>query len=222
MSSYNQESAIDSQQNPVIRFFAGFFSYLFHPLLVGFMLTAYLIYGQSDFFTGISAQSRLQDLVIYIFNGVFLPFFGVLLCKALGFVQSIYLRTQKERILPYSISIIFFFWTFYVFRNKADTPLILAQLSLGIFLATSLAFIFNIFFKISMHATAVGGLVGFFLALLYSSAGGAGVGPALLLSVLIAGIVGSSRLILTDHRMMDIVFGLILGIACQLVAAAVI
>ncbi|PWT94980.1 MAG: hypothetical protein C5B52_18855 [Bacteroidetes bacterium] len=229
MSSYSYQSSYsqpDQLMSPTVstpaRIFAGFFSFLFHPLLVGLLMNAYAIYLNPVFFVGFSGAVKLQALLIYSFNGVFLPLFAVLLCKGLGFVKSIYLRTQKDRIFPYTISIVCFFWTFYVFRNMNGMPLILARISLGIFLATSLAFIFNIFFKISMHAIGVGGLCGMFVALIYSDAGIPGLGLPLILSILITGIVCTSRLMISSHNYGDIVTGFLLGVFCQFVAALII
>ena len=226
MSSYSYQSSYsqpDQLMTPTIstpaRIFAGFFSFLFHPLLVGLMMFAYVIYLNPIFFVGFNAAVKLQALLIYAFNGVFLPLFAVLLCKGLGFIKSVYLRTQKDRIFPYTISIVCFFWAFYVFRNLNGMPLILSRISLGIFIATSVAFIFNIFFKISMHAIGVGGLCGLFIALIYGASGVPGLGFPLILSILIAGIVCTSRLLISNHNFGDIVTGLLLGVFCQFAAA---
>ena len=219
-SSYSQpDQLMSSFVSTPAKLFAGFFSFLFHPLLVGLLMNAYAIYVNPIFFVGFNGAIKLQALLIYAFNGVFLPLFAVLLCKGLGFVQTIYLRTQKERIFPYTICIICFFWTFYVFKNMNAMPLILARISLGIFLATSLAFIFNIFFRISMHAIGVGGLCGLFISLLYSSSVIPALGFPLIIAILIAGIVCSARLMITNHTPGDIVTGLLLGIVCQFSAA---
>lgn len=202
--------------SPVIRGIAIFFSWIFHPLFIGLYMCLYIVYLQPDYFLGVSDKGKMQTVLIYVANSIFFPLVSVLLCKALGFIQSVYLDNRKDRILVYTISMIFFFWTFYVFNNKEGVPLILAKMALGVFLAVVAAFLSNIYFKISMHATAVGGLVGFFTVLLYTS-------PAIIsipfaAAILIAGITCTSRLLVSDHSMADIVLGFIAGFVSMWVA----
>lgn len=216
MTQY-QNAATGIQLSPGAKLFGNFFSWIFHPLMVGCYMALFLIYGTADYFIGISPAGKFQTLLIYIINSVFFPLVSVLLCKALGFIQSFYLRTQKERIVLYSITMIFFFWTFYVFKNKAGVPTVMAQMSLGIFFASVAAFIANIYLKISMHAIGVGGMIGFFTTLLYATTGM--VNLPLAASVLIAGITCTARLLVSDHTTNEISWGVVAGFLCQLLAA---
>lgn len=203
--------------SPVIQVSARFFSWLFHPLLMGLYMAVYLIFINPEYFIGMNAQGKVQTLFIYIINSVLFPLVSVLLCKGVGFVQSVYLKTQKERIIPYAISMVFFFWTFYVFKNKQGIPVIMAQMSLGIFFSVIIDFIANIFFKISMHATGAGGALGLFTVLLFTSGGFAGI--FLAIAIFVTGIICTSRLVVSDHRMGDIVAGLMAGLMSQWMAA---
>lgn len=214
----NQASVSESLPvQPVVYYAARFFSWVFHPLFIGLYIMLYLIYINPEYFMGMTPHDKKQTLIIYIINGVFFPLISVLLCKGLGFVNSIYLKTQKERIIPLTISMVFFFWTFYVFKNKPEIPLVAAQMSLGIFLAVIVNFIANIFFKISLHATGVGGITGLLTWILFTSSGFAGV--YLALSILIAGIVSSARLMVSGHKVGDIAAGLVAGFISQWAAA---
>lgn len=201
---------------PLLRYTASLISWLFHPLLLGLYMCIYLVYGQSDYFMGIGARDRGQTVLIYIINSVFFPLVAVLLCKALGFIQSLYLNTQKERIILYSITMIFFFWTFYVFNNKPGMPPVMAKMALGIFLAVSADFIGNIYFKISMHATGAGGLAGLLVMMLFTSS--AFISYPLAIAILIAGLVCTARLLVSDHSMKEIVMGLASGFLGQWLA----
>lgn len=192
-------------------------SWLFHPLLVGLYIALYLIYLNPDYFMGLSKWTKLQTLLIYLLNSIFFPVLSLLLCKALSFIQSFYLHTQKDRIVGYSITMIFFFWTFYVFNNKPDVPPVMAQMALGIFISNIAAFISNIYLKVSMHAVGAGGLVGLFVCLLF--AGNSVVIIPLAAAILIAGATCTARLLVSDHTTYDIGWGFIIGILSQLTAA---
>jgi hypothetical protein len=198
------------------RFLARLISFLFHPLLVGILMTAYLIYVHPAYFLAVSKQGKLFKLLTFANNTFVFPFLIVLLLRGLGFTQSIYLHTQRERIIPYVASMVFFFWTWYVFRNQADTPRVLTDMCQGIFISSCLALILNNFFKISMHAIGMGGLLGLMLVVLYS--GQAFSAWPVMVAVLLAGLVCSARLAVSDHQPGDILAGLLVGMGCQLFA----
>ena len=201
---------------PLLRYAASLISWLFHPLLLGLYMCTYLVYGPSDYFMGIGARDRGQTVLIYIINSVFFPLVTVLLCKALGFIRSLYVNTQKERIIIYSITMIFFFWTFYVFHNKPGMPPVMAKMALGIFLAVSADFVANIYLKVSMHATGAGGMAGLLVMTLFTSS--AFIGYPIAIAILIAGLVCTARLLVSDHSMKDIVIGLVSGFLGQWLA----
>jgi hypothetical protein len=200
----------------LIKIMAILFSYLFHPLFIIGLMAWYIIYQHPTAYLGVDEKIKTWRLLIVCVNGIFFPLVSVLLLKATGFVKSLFLPTQKERIIPYILTNFFFFWTFWVFRNTEGTPVIMKAMTLGVFLASSSAILFNIYHKISMHAIGVGGLVGLILVVMYTEANLISALP-LTVALLIAGFVSTARLILTDHKPADIYIGFILGLICQLV-----
>ncbi|MBL0145898.1 MAG: hypothetical protein IPP48_09160 [Chitinophagaceae bacterium] len=88
------------------------------------------------------------------------------------------------------------------------------------FLASSAALLANIYFKISMHAIGVGGLLGVFLLIMKSNT--MLMTWPLAAAVLIAGLVCTARLLISDHSTKDIYSGLLVGIVSQFVAAVVV
>lgn len=204
------------RQPAVVRFFAHFFSYIFHPILIPAYVTAFLLYIHPMAFAGYSDRDKFFLMVAVFFSTGFLPAFSVFLMERLGFVSSIFLRTQRERIIPYAAAIIFYFWIWYVFRNQQRTPVYFVQFLLGSFLGVCAAWMWNIRLKISMHATGVGGMMMFFV--LQALNGQDETGQYLALAFLLAGIVCTSRFIAGDHSKVEVYLGLFTGMACQLVA----
>jgi hypothetical protein len=144
----------------------------------------------------------------------------VLLLKGLGFIQSVFLHSQKDRIIPYIASTIFFFWTYNVFRQQPHYPAILTSFFFGVLITASAALLANIYFKISMHAMGVGGMLGLFLVIMVYNT--MLMTWPLCIAILIAGIVCSARLLISNHSVKDIYWGLFLGVLSQLVAAVII
>lgn len=214
------EQAADIKQIkwPVLlRIPAHFFSYIFHPLFIPLYVMYFLLFVHPSYAAGFDTRIKMQAVLIVALNAVFFPLFCVLLLKGLGFIQSIFLHTQKDRIIPYIASGVFFFWTWHVFRQQSQYHPIYASFFFGVLLTSSAALLANIYFKISMHAMGMGGVVGLFLVIMsYNSML---MTWPLSLAVLITGIVCTSRLIISNHSANDVYLGLILGTLCQVAAA---
>src|SRR5687768_9764451 len=153
----------------ILRFFAHLFSYIFHPLFISLYVTYYLAFIHPGYFNGISENGKIWVLLRVANNMIFFPAILVLLLKGVGFTDSIFLKTQKERIIPYIGSGIFFFWMYLVFRNQSEVPSILTAFIFSVFISSSVALIANIYFKISVHAIGVGGLLGFMLVIFFTN-----------------------------------------------------
>lgn len=216
----NAELSVPENKQPaIIRFFAHLFSYLFHPLFIPLYVTWFLAFVHTSYFSGYSIQQKTWLLVRVSYTMIFFPLITVLLLKGLGFIQSIFLKTQKDRIIPYIASGIFFFWVYLVFRNQREIPSILTSFTFAVFISSSAALIANIYFKISMHAIGMGGVIGLFLMIMLQDMMLMTV--PLSIAFLITGLVCTSRMIVSDHQPKEIYAGLLLGITCQLVAAAI-
>ena len=202
------------------KIYAAFFSYLFHPVFIPVYVGLFLVYIHPSAFSGFSEAEKKQTILIILLNLIFFPLISVLLLRAVGFIESIYLRTQKDRIIPYIASGIFFFWCYLVFKQQPQYPLILTAFVLGIFLASSVALIANIYFKISMHAIGMGCWLGIFLIILKSNE--MLMTWPLCVVLLITGLVCSARILISSHQPKDIYMGLLVGIFTQFAAAIVI
>jgi hypothetical protein len=204
----------------VLRAIAHFFSVVFHPLFIPVIATWFLAFVQPGYFTGIPPEEKSLILIRVGYNTIFYPALTVLLLKALGFIKTIFLKTQRERIVPYIATNIFYFWMFLVLKHQTEVPVILTSFIFGAFLCTSAALIANIYFKISMHALGVGSLCGLMLIIIFSGFSYAVFLMAFLV-FLITGIVCTSRLIVSDHRPFEIYSGIIAAVFCQIISYAI-
>jgi hypothetical protein len=200
--------------NPVVKGLAVFFSYLFHPLFLIAWVTLYLLYLNDSVFLGADSFDRLKVFLRVFSTSVFLPLVTVLLLKGLGFIQSIQLHTQRERIVPYIACITFFFWSYYVSKTLND-PVALRAFLLALFVCACAALIMNNYFKVSMHGMGAGALFAFFVFLLFTNK----VGDSLSLAAafLSAAIICTSRLIAGRHHPFEIYFGFFWGVVLQAV-----
>jgi hypothetical protein len=191
-------------------------SFLLHPLFVGVMMMFYITYMHPTIFIAVSEKGRFYKFLTFVVNNVMFPVLVVLLLKGLGFTKSVILDTQKERIIPYVASIIFFFNSYNTFRNQSDSPEILTDMCQGIFLSVCLALVLNNFSKISMHAIGIGGMFGLAMVIIFTGQAYA-IWP-LTVVILLTGLVCTARLIVSDHTSEDLVLGLLIGIGTQIFA----
>jgi len=198
-----------------IQLSAKFISYVFHPLFIPLYITYFIIQIRSYQLAGINDWINLRILLQVFVNCTFLPLASILLLRALNFIDSVFLKTQRDRIIPYIICMIFYFWNWYVFKNNHEIK-DLVSVSMAIFNASVLGFLVNISMKVSMHAISVGVLTTFVALLAFSDS--SSFSFYLSIAVLIAGIVCTSRLIVSDHSQKEIYYGFLIGILSQLAA----
>jgi hypothetical protein len=208
-----------SKQPLLIRIFAHLFSVIFHPLFIPLYVSLFLLYVHPSYFAGYDSYDKFWLPLRVAYATIFLPLFTVFLLKQLKFIDSVFLRTQKDRIIPYIASGIYYFWLYMVFNNDKGVPSILTSFIFGVFLVSSAALIANIYFKISLHAIAMGGMLGLFVIILQQNT--MLMTLPLCIALLIAGLVCTARLIVSDHQPKEIYSGLLLGAVCQFIAAVI-
>ena len=206
-------------------------SYIFHPLLmVTYMLV--LLLWINPYLFGVHSIRGQMPLLFIIFMSTFtLPVVAVLMMKQLEMVDSFQLTDRQERTGPYISTGILYIATCYIAYTNNTIPTAFTVFVMGSTFALFVAFIINLFSKISLHAIGMGGLVGMVLLTLFNYSYGYfafTVSPSLtfamsmnhlvILVLFIAGLVGTSRLYLRAHDPQDICRGYLVGFSMQLLA----
>lgn len=207
--------ASDMSFHPVIKFIARVISIIFHPLFIPVYVSWFLI-NIFQIFPAFTGWDKNLLLIRFLVMYALFPLATILLAKALGFVQTIFLKNQKDRIIPYIACGVYYFWMWYVLKNQSQIPDELVMFSLAIFLASSAGLILNIYMKVSMHALSVGVAAVFMLLLGFTSY--INMGPYISIAFLLGGLVCTARLINSDHEPREVYFGLAAGALAQLIA----
>jgi hypothetical protein len=191
-------------------------SYVFHPLFIPTYVSCFLLFIHPFVFAGYSEKMKIFRLANVVLCTAFLPAFSVFLMWRLKLVIStVQLKTQRERIIPYVITMFLYFWCWYVFKN-VDSPPEMQLFLLGAFLALCAAWMLNIPMRVSMHSTAMGAVVSFFLILAFRDPTFNGI--YLSIAILVAGLVCTARLLVSNHTYTEIYLGLFAGFLSQLIA----
>lgn len=214
-SSHGQLNIADRQPWPV-RVLAHIVSVVFHPLFIP-TYVFYWVWTRFPYeFASIDSHMLRMRLIGVFWTTAFFPAFVVFLLSRLKAIASIRLRQRKDRIIPYITTMFFYWWMWYLSRNFTDQALALKFFYFGIFLATVPALILNNFFKISMHAMGVGGMLA--AIVLCCNMYHTYLGADIAIAVLVSGLVLTSRLALAEHDNKEIYTGFVVGALTQGIA----
>ena len=199
-----------------ITYIANAISYVFHPLFIPTYFFIYLMYLVPFEFAGITDWQLKLKLFSVFWLTAFFPAFAVFLLWRLKLSDSIFLRTRKERIIPYVITMFFYWWMYYLSRNFTDQPLALKYFYFGIFIASAIGLTVNNFIKVSLHAMAISGLLmAVILVGLYYPVNNL---AWILMAIVTTALVVSARMVVSDHTKNELIVGLAIGMLTQVAA----
>ena len=214
------------QQPAIVKWLAKIISYLFHPVFVPVYIVLFMLYLHPYLFAGFSVWDKTRVLMMSALMFSFFPIITVLLLKALNFITSVFLKTQKDRIIPLVACGVWYFWITYIWwnSNKIEGSFAIpkegVQLALAIFLASWLGLMANIKIKISLHAISMGVMLMFFFLLAFSQPLNFGI--YISAALLVTGLACTSRFIISDHTAIEVYGGLALGMLAMGVARWVV
>ena len=206
------------EQPAALKIFAKIVSYILHPLFIPTYVFLWLTNRFPTHFYDVTPASLFLKTFSVFWITAFFPAFSVFLLWRLKFIETIHLRLQKDRIIPYIITMIFYWWMWYLSRNAQfdDQPDVLRFFYFGIFLNTVFGLVINNFIKISMHAMGAGTLIAF--AILTCLHYQIFLGMDILAVTFLAGLICTVRLLLNEHSTAEIYMGLFIGVFCQLIS----
>jgi len=177
-------------------------------------------------------DEKMKFLLIFnvIMLTVFFPLFSIFMMKMLDFIKSYKMEDKSERIAPLVATGVFYLWLFVNLKDNTTIPVALSFFILGSTIGLFMSLLLNSFTKISLHTVGVGGLLAgmFFIKYMFvyetftvnTPFGMLSISTTLvlILAIIIAGLVGTSRLLLKAHDEMDVYGGYIVGIFSMIVA----
>ena len=155
---------------------------------------------------------KLQVLTLVYFFTILLPTVLIHLYRKYQGWNLIELGHKERRMVPYVISILCYFFCVYI-MDILHIPhfmgtIVSAALSIQIVCA-----LINVWWKISTHTSAIGGVAG----ALFVFGEFFGFNPVwwLCLVLILAGVRGTSRMILRQHSLSQVVAGFFVGLICS-------
>lgn len=153
-------------------------------------------------------------LMVYLFT-VILPSLLIHVYRRYQGWNLIELGHREKRMIPYILSIISYFTCVYV-MERLHMPHFMGSIIVAALAVQIVCALINIWWKISTHTAAIGGVAGALFAFSYYL----GFNPVwwLCLVIIVAGMVGTSRMILRQHSLSQVVGGFGIGFLCAAVS----
>ncbi len=151
--------------------------------------------------------------IVWLFT-VLMPTMLIHLYRRYHGWTPIQLGVRERRMVPYVISILCYFTCFYI-MSLSRTPHTITSILIAALAVQMLCAMINVWWKVSTHSAAIGGVAGGLLSfsLIFN------FNPVwwLCLVILLGGMVGTSRMILRQHTLPQVVVGFFMGLLCSAV-----
>ena len=157
---------------------------------------------------------KLQVLtMVYLFT-ILLPSVLIHLYRRYRGWTLIELGHKERRAVPYVISILCYFFCIYL-MDLLHIPHFMGTILYAALFIQVVCALINVWWKISTHTAAIGGVAG----ALFVFGEFFGFNPVWWLCVvlILAGILGTSRMILRQHSLLQVIVGFVVGIVCSVV-----
>ena len=187
-----------------MRFLAHALSILLHPLLMPVITLglAFTLDPHLSYF--IEPRSQLIILVMVGVMTVVFPLMSIALLWRSGLVSGPTLPIREERTAPYVMTLFYHGMAYYLLRRNELEPTTFS-LVIGGMVALLATLLINLRWKISAHMVGIGGLIGALTSLLLQH--GTIAPMELAPFILVAGALGTARLLVSDHTPAQIYVG---------------
>lgn len=185
-------------------------SFIFHPIIMPLLGVIFYFSKSPRFIPKDVMEAKIISLTILT---IVLPVLLYFLLKTIGKTNSIYLETNKERIIPLTLNSIICILV--IIRVLPSNQIIeLYYFFIGILISNVVCLVLVLLqFKASIHMIAIAGV--FMFAISLSLHFGKNLNGSLALFCLIAGAVATSRLHLKAHTNIELIFGFCIGLFPQ-------
>lgn len=155
---------------------------------------------------------KLQVLALVYAFTILLPTVLIHLYRKYNGWNLIELGHKEKRMVPYVISILCYFFCVYL-MDMLHIPHFMGTIVSAALAIQIVCALINVWWKISTHTSAIGGVAGalFVFGELFA------FNPIwwLCLVMVLAGVLGTSRMILRQHSLSQVVAGFLVGVVCS-------
>jgi len=156
----------------------------------------------------IPADAKWRIIMLVLISSAIFPILVVYGMYRFKIISSLKMDTREERLYPYLASSIFLFLTTYMIWQINISP-VYYYILLGASLLSVITLLINMYWKISAHSIAMGGVLGILIAL--QSVLMFDLLWLIAVVLFVSGLVGFARLRVGTHTQAQVYTGYILG-----------
>lgn len=160
----------------------------------------------------LSTSTKLISFGVIFGITTVIPLLTLITLKATGRISDMDVSKRKERLIPIlTMMVCYSLATWYI--TQVHSPLWLTMFFFSGMVTTLIFGIITLLFrwKISGHGGGIGVVIGYIYALIYHNITIGLPMWLLIVSILIAGVVGSARVILRKHTIAQVITGILFG-----------
>ena len=154
---------------------------------------------------------KLHLLTVVLLFTVIMLYCTIWLYRTLSGMKKREIHQQQNRVVPYFIMLCYYVFFLYITDNIAFPRFVKIIVILS-FVIQAVTLLLNMKWKISMHAAGSGGIIGIMASFAFYF----GFNPIVYLcvAILFSGLVMTSRMLLRQHTLAEVLCGMLLGLMC--------
>ncbi|MBQ4292249.1 MAG: hypothetical protein II752_05905 [Muribaculaceae bacterium] len=183
-------------------------SRVFSPILVPTMAIAVALWGTALVITPDFVKIRVVAMTLLITGAI--PAVTIAVLHFFHRVSDATISNPRERTIPFVVAILCYLGEA-IYLSGIHAPLWLTNFIVSAAVAIFIVATVNLFWKVSAHTCAVGGLAGLEAWLIASELAVPSMIVFLIITILVVGLVGSARLVRRLHTLSQVVAGALIG-----------
>lgn len=186
-------------------------SVIFTPFSIPFL--AFLILFLFSYLHIMPIQYKLIVLgVVYCFT-ILMPTLTIFMFRKINGFSPEDMGERKQRFMPFLLTIISYIFCL-AMMHRLNIPWYMTGIILAALIVMIICVIVNLKWKLSEHMAGIGAIIGGVVS--FSALFGYNPVWWLCLFILIAGVLGTARIILQHHTLGEVLVGFVLGLVCSL------
>lgn len=203
-----------------MKLFFKIISLIFHPIFMPVYLAFLIVAFVPNSFPDLFGRKYNMVMIMLAMLMIGFPLISLAIMKGLGMLKNFTMRNVKERFIPMIAVATFYLWTFMMFKPDSKTAFatdpVLSNMILGSVVSIFLAFFFNSFYKISLHAIAAGGMLSVIMNIMPIAS--FNMTYIFIGAIVLAGLIATARLYLKEHTNKEVYMGFFAGYFAQFFA----
>lgn len=191
-----------------------FLTYLCHPLFLVNVGAFFILTLDRAYHYGVSLKPKLFLLGLLFLNTFVIPSLIVVLLQKRGMIKSLMMESREERKLPLMVASACLMLTYYLFSSSRylNFSYLFNSYLLGVTSSIVAAAVISFYYKISLHAIALGGISGLIAVLQQHAV--FDLRPLLAFWIVLSALTASARVFLHSHRPGQVYAGFLCGFLC--------